>query len=141
MENSEIANIHSIIFPSTHPDDETVFPVYVLDWELCQISSPAYDLGQMLAELYCLYHFKHIQGALWIISSFIAGYGKVDEKLALKAVVHTGVHLVCWGSRVPNWGSKEQVEDVVALGRDWIVKGWEGDVGYFLEGPLRGLFA
>jgi hypothetical protein len=94
----------------------------------------------MLAELYELYYFKNIRGALWIISSFISGYGKIQKELAFKTVIHTGVHLICWGSRVQGWGTKEQVEGVVALGREWVVKGWERDEDFFSEGPLEGLF-
>jgi thiamine kinase-like enzyme len=39
----------------------------IVDWEFSQLNSIVYDLGQMLAELYQLKHFKDIDSAIWII--------------------------------------------------------------------------
>lgn len=136
--------------------------VLILDWELAQISSPAYDLGQMLAELFCLYHFRALPAGLWLMEAFVRGYrdrpssevdgtidveiasavkvSGIDRELAFKTAIHAGVHLICWGSRVGGWGTREQVEGVVNVGREWVVEGYEGNLGAFLGGPLGVLF-
>lgn len=108
---------------------------------MSQLSSIAFDLGQMFAELFELKHFKNIDAGVWLIESFMEGYGEIEEALAFKTAIHAGAHLVCWGSRVQGWGSKEQVEAVVEIGRDWILKGWEKDAGYFKGTALESLFA
>ncbi len=122
------------------PDFETLVKLDVIDWELSQISSLAFDLGQMFAELFELKHFKDIDAGIWLIEAFMIGYGSVEEDLAFKTVIHVGVHLICWGSRVQGWGSKEQVEKVVEVGRDFVVKGWEKDRGFFEGTALKCLF-
>jgi len=114
--------------------------VFIIDWELSQVSSPAFDLGQMFAELFELKHFKNIDAGIWLIEAFMQGYGNIDEKMAFKTAIHVGTHLLCFGSVVQGWGTDEQVEDVVRVGGEWIVKGWEGDRKFFEGGPLGSLF-
>ena len=60
--------------------------------------------------------------------------------LAFRTSIHVGVHLICWASRVQGWGSKEQVEKVVEVGRDFVVKGWENDREFFDGTVLKCLF-
>lgn len=104
------------------------------------MSSLAFDLGQLFAELFELKHFKGIDAGVWLIQSFMDGYGMIDEDLAFRTVIHVGVHLICWGSRVSGWGSKEQVEKVVEIGRDFVVKGWARDKAFFDDTVLKCLF-
>lgn len=94
----------------------------------------------MIAELYELKHFKGIDAGLWIIDSFLGGYGGVERELAFRVAIHVGCHLICWGSRVQGWGTEEQVRGVVEAGREFVRKGWERDVGFFKRGYLGGLF-
>lgn len=68
------------------------------------------------------------------------GYGETDEELAFKTAVHVGVHLICWGSRVQGWGSEEQIQRIVEVGKDFVVEGWEKNKAFFTEGPLKCLF-
>lgn len=68
------------------------------------------------------------------------GYGKLEGDMNWKVVVYVGVHLICWGSRVQGWGTKEQVDGIVGVGRDWVVKGVERDRAFFETGPLGCLF-
>ncbi len=94
----------------------------------------------MFAELFELKHFKDKDAGVWLIEAFMTGYGKIDEDIAFRTAIHVGVHLTCWGSSVQGWGTEEQVEKVVELGRDFIVKGWEKN-REFLEGTfLKCLF-
>lgn len=115
--------------------------VFVIDWELSQLSLLAFDLGQMVAELYELKHFKNHDAGIWLIESFIKGYGEMSEEMKWKIIVQAGAHLVCWGSRVAGWGTEEQVEDVVRTGRNWIVNGWERNRDVFQGMVLGELFS
>jgi len=131
---------HSVLLPN-HPLSETeVTPIYIIDWELSHLSSKAFDLGQMFAELYELTYFKNIEAGVWVIEGFMDGYGKLEGDMAWKVVVHVGVHLICWGSRVQGWGTKEKVEGAVEVGRNWVAKGVERDRAFLETGPLRCLF-
>lgn len=131
----------SILLPSFPlPSPSTQVSVLVIDWELSQISSIAFDLGQIFAELFQLKHFKNIDAGVWLIEAFMKGYGSIGEDLAFRIAVHVGVHLMVWGSRVQGWGSGEQVESVVERGRECVVGGWRRVRGVFDGGPLACLF-
>lgn len=136
------ANLPSILLPSGPIPDPSSSPLklFIIDWELSQLSHPAFDLGQMIAELYELKHFKNIDAGLWLIKSFIEGYGEMNEEMKWKTIVHTGTHLVCWGSRVQGWGTKEQVEGVVEVGRNWILGAWGRDEKVFEGCVLENFF-
>jgi hypothetical protein len=132
---------YSVLLPDILLSDvETPIKLFVIDWELSHISSLAFDLGQMFAELFELKHFKDIDAGLWLIEAFMDGYGEVDEDFAFRTTMHVGVHLICWGSRVQGWGTKEQVEKLVEVGRDFVVKGWEKDGRFFKGTALKCLF-
>lgn len=105
----------------------TRLEMFIIDWELSHLSSIAFDIGQMLAELYELKLFKDIDAGTWLMESFMLGYGKIDDELAFDIAIHMGVHLIVWGSRVEGWGTKEQIERVVEVGRNWVVAGWARD--------------
>ncbi|KAL3469765.1 kinase-like domain-containing protein [Aspergillus californicus] len=115
-------------------------PLFITDWELAQKGTRALDLGQMIAELYMLKHFKDIDDGLWAIEGFAEGYQDLSEDLAFRTIMHVGVHLVFWGSTVPGWGTKEQVLDVVRQGRDLIIGAWEKDRTLFKKGIWACLF-
>ena len=129
---------NSVLLPNApFPAPEEPLKFFVIDWELSHLSSRAFDLGQMFAELFELKHFRGIEAGFWLIETFMEGYGKVEDDLAFKTAIHAGTHLVCWGSTVRGWGKQEQVNAVVEIGRDWIVKGWEKDKRFF-EGTALG---
>jgi hypothetical protein len=56
----------------------------------------------MIATLYETKQFKVVNGGLLIIW----GYGFLTDDLALRAVIHVGVHLICCGSRFPGGGAR-----------------------------------
>jgi hypothetical protein len=95
----------------------------------------------MIAELYETNLFKNLESGLWIIEGFVKGYGSLSEEMAFRTAIHVGVHLICWGSRVAGWGSQEQVEEVVKLGRDIVVYAWMKNKKWFEDGMLECLFA
>ena len=128
---------NSILLPnSPFPKATESLNVFIIDWELSHLGPIAFDLGQMFAELFELKHFRDIDAGVWLIESFTEGYGKIEKELAFKTAFQ-----VCCGSRVQGWGTMEQVESVVGIGRDWFVKGWEKDADYFEGTPLKTLFA
>ncbi|EAW08017.1 uncharacterized protein ACLA_027390 [Aspergillus clavatus NRRL 1] len=130
----------NVLIPGTALDQQLDVPLFVTDWELCQYGPRALDLGQMIAELYELKHFKDIDAGIWIIEGLAEGYGVIDEDMAFRTAIHVGVHLICWGSTVAGWGTDEQIEEVVKIGRDLVVRGWEKDRAWFEGIWLRGLF-
>ena len=132
--------ISSILLPNVPLTDQSPTTMFIVDWELSQIGSRALDLGQMIAELYETKLFKNVDGGVWIIQGFLEGYGALEDEMAFRTAIHVGVHLVCWGSRVPGWGTHKKIEEVVKLGRDLIVHGWRKDKAWFAEGTLSCLF-
>lgn len=132
----------SVLLPNAaFPQIETEpLKLFIIDWELSHIGSIAFDLGQMFAELFELKYFKDIDAGTWLIKAFMQGYGPISQDLAFMTTVHFGAHLICWGSSVQGWGTKEQVEKVVEIGRDHVTKGWTRERQWFVGGPLDCLF-
>lgn len=64
----------------------------------------------------------------------------LSEEMAFRTAIHVGVHLVIWGSTVPGWGSEQQIKEVVKVGRDLIVHGWNKNRAWFEGGALECLF-
>lgn len=114
-------------------------PLFVVDWEMCHLSHPSVDFGEMIAEMYALWLYKSIDGGLWMMDGFIDGYGEVDEEFAFMTAVHVGTHLVCVTTGDPAWGA-ENYERVVATGRDIIVHAWKRHSKWFEKGNLACLF-
>ncbi|KAK0748875.1 kinase-like domain-containing protein [Apiosordaria backusii] len=124
------------------PFEESKHPnLYIVDWEMCQLNVHPLDLGQMTAELYELFLFKDIEEGKWIIEGFLSGYGDIDGKFAYRVAIQVGTHLIVWGSRAQGWGTKEQVAEVMAKGKEIIVKAWHKDRAWFEAGDLSCLFS
>lgn len=94
----------------------------------------------MIAELYETTLFKEVDCGVWAVQGFLEGYGSLSDDMAFRTAIHVGVHLVVWGSRVAGWGSKEQIEEVVKVGRDLIVQGWNKNRAWFEGQALGSLF-
>jgi hypothetical protein len=99
------------------------------------------DVGQMAAELYQLTLFRGIDAGRWMIQGLASGYGSVDEAFVFRALVHLGAHLVCIAPGAPDWGSPEDVERVVAVGRDVLLAAWRRDRAFFKGHELETLFS
>ncbi|PYH89748.1 hypothetical protein BO71DRAFT_389018 [Aspergillus ellipticus CBS 707.79] len=121
----------NVLIPKNALEKSSHIPLFIIDWELCHCGARALDLGQMFAELYLLKHFKDIDAGEWIIQGFMDGYQGLSDEMAFRALIHVGVHFICWGTRVSGWGTPEQVDDVARLGRDMILKAWERDRSWF----------
>ncbi|KAJ5666059.1 uncharacterized protein N7477_008507 [Penicillium maclennaniae] len=144
--NREFGIIHgdfwtgNVLIPNVPLREQSDTTLFIIDWELCQIGYRALDLGQMMAELYETKLFKKVDCSVWVIQGFLEGYGPLSDIMAFRTAVHVGVHLVVWGSRVAGWGSEEQVEEVVKIGRDLIVQGWKKNREWFDGQDLECLF-
>ncbi|KAL5052127.1 hypothetical protein BDW71DRAFT_202258 [Aspergillus fruticulosus] len=120
----------------------TATPLFITDWELAQRGTRALDLGQMIAELYMLKHYKDIDAGLWVIEGLAEGYGHqhITQEMAFRTLIHVGVHFIFWGSKILGWGSQEQVRSLVELGREIVVGAWERDRTWF-DGRLGSFFS
>lgn len=112
-------------------------PIKIIDWELSQLAIRPLDLGQMIAELWQLKLYKDIDAGEWLIESFVDGYGEIDQDFAFRVILHVGIHLICFGSRTPGWGTKEQNTELVRTGKDVVMKAWKKDRQGF-EGHILG---
>ncbi|KAI9693437.1 MAG: hypothetical protein M1820_009272 [Bogoriella megaspora] len=131
----------NILIPTSLPNPLTLT---LLDFELAQVSTPPHDIGQLFAELYLLFHFKHRSEALTIIEGFMLAYEdpalSLDE--AFTAAKDFGVHLVTWPWRVGWWGDvkSEAMVECAGYGVKCVRAVLDEDVGFFLGGPLGCLF-
>lgn len=133
-------HLFSVLIPNVPLTDQSSTDLLIIDWEMAQVGYRALDLGQMIAELYETKLFRDVDPGLWMIKGFLEGYGSISEQTAFRTAIHVGVHLVCWGSRVAGWGTPEQVEEVVRVGRELIVRAWNHDKVWFKAQPLACLF-
>ncbi|KAF5021662.1 hypothetical protein F66182_6282 [Fusarium sp. NRRL 66182] len=108
----------NILLPDVPIREGTQTPVRIVDWEMAQLGVRPLDLGQVIAELWQLKLFKNIDAGEWLIQAFADGYGTVDHDFAYRTIIHVGVHLVCFGSQTPGWGTAEQQKDVVRAGKE-----------------------
>ncbi|BDD64082.1 hypothetical protein MAP00_008928 [Monascus purpureus] len=127
----------NVLIPNTSLTDGSQTTLLVVDWECAQVGVRALDLAQMIAELYETKLFRAKDAGVWIIEAFLEGYGPLSDEMAFRTAIHVGVHLISFGSTVPGWGSEQQVEEVVKVGRDLIVRGWKKDKAWF-EGETLG---
>ncbi|KAJ5933560.1 hypothetical protein N7454_005889 [Penicillium verhagenii] len=143
----EIGIIHgdfwtgNVLIPNSPLAELPATTLFVIDWELCQVGPLALDLAQMIAELYELNLFKNLDYGLWVVKGFMAGYGPLTDEKAFRTAIHVGVHLIVWGSRVQGWGTLKQVTEVVEMGKDIIVQGWNKNKKWFEDSDLGCLFS
>lgn len=138
-----MADFHSIILPDRPLDAPAGGPIFVVDWESSQLGLPASDFGQMVAEMYALWLYKGIDGALSLMYGFIDAYMEGEaaaDDFAFRSMIQTGAHLLCTTTTFPGWGSKEKVGEVAGVGRDIIVHAWKRNRAWFEQGELGRLF-
>ncbi|KKK26790.1 hypothetical protein ARAM_000374 [Aspergillus rambellii] len=132
----------NVLIPQTALDQPSpTTHLFIIDWELAQCGNRGLDLGQMIAELYMLKHFKDIDAGLWAIEGLAGGYQDISDDLAFRTLIHVGVHLICWGSTIAGWGTKDQIRAVICTGRDLITKAWERDRTWFEERVWKCMFS
>ncbi|KAJ4264764.1 hypothetical protein NW762_005007 [Fusarium torreyae] len=130
----------NILLPDTPTQEGIQTPVRIVDWEMAQLGVRPLDLGQVIAELWELKLYKDIDAGEWLIRAFADGYDTVDDDFAYRTIIHAGVHLICFGSQTPGWGTAEQQKEVVRVGKEVLVKAWSRDREYFNGHVLGSLF-
>ena len=141
-----LMNLRSVLIPknSTAMPSSQDTRIFIIDWEFAQYGHRAYDIGQMIGDLYERKHFHGTDSPLRAIEAFIDGYRPVTEEMAFQIAIHTGIHLICWYTRrAPNSPLPfplAQVTALMKLGRDFVVKGWEADANRFQQTFLAPLF-
>lgn len=126
------------------PDDPN--KLFVIDWEMAQFGHRSYDLGQVLGDLYEKKVFRNNHAVTPVMESVIIGYGAVSKDMALRTAIYVGIHLITWYQRRPKKGiaatiEKDVIEKGLAMGRDFILRGWEKDTQFFMDTDLSSLFA
>lgn len=116
----------------------------IIDWELAQFGHRAIDVGAMMADLYERKHFKDVDTVIPAMKGFADGYGRISDEIAFRTAIHAGVHLICWHIRgnpnLPLSAPMDKVLSALALGRDFVLKGWEKDRQWFESSVLAPLF-
>ncbi|KAF2968557.1 hypothetical protein GQX73_g5045 [Xylaria multiplex] len=88
-----------VLLPDNSAPPETQHPggveAFIIDWEFTQFGHRAYDIGQIIGDIYERWHFSGAEGAIPAIEGFIDGYGGLeDDALAFRVVIHAGVQLI-----------------------------------------------
>ncbi|KAG4025782.1 hypothetical protein MFRU_051g00460 [Monilinia fructicola] len=117
----------NVLIPGALLSPEIPALIFITDHELSHLASPIFDLAQMCAELFMLTYFKSIPAGKQILVAFLEGYGPIDENKRWRMMIYIGCHLVGWGPKFAGWGTMDQVEGCVKLGRDLVVGGWRRD--------------
>lgn len=119
--------------------------LFIIDWEFAQYGHRAYDLGQMIGDLYERKIFNDIDIAMLAMQGVMEGYGELSDEMAFRVAIHAGVHLVGWYNRRPRTGPLMAPPKVIVagltIGRDLILKGWARDRKFFENSVLASLFA
>ncbi|KAJ6787823.1 hypothetical protein PWT90_09701 [Aphanocladium album] len=116
----------------------------IIDWESCQFGPRAFDIGGMIGDMCERNHFRSVKAALSAMEGFIEGYGPISEAQAFRAAMHAGVFLITWynrrapGSPLP--APLDVAREAMALGVQFIVRGWEKDRAWFKTSILASLF-
>ena len=103
--------------------------VTVVDWEMVRRGCGATDVGSFATEAWLLDRFRGKRG---LLGGFLAGYkrgGKLEEAFVRRVVMHMGVHLAYWPSRV-RWGDDAETRGVVGLDLGNEMMRWATDEGW-----------
>ncbi|KAK9778604.1 putative Aminoglycoside phosphotransferase domain-containing protein [Seiridium cardinale] len=118
--------------------------LFIIDWEFAQFGHRCYDLGQIVGDLIERRIYNDNSTGMAVMEGVIDGYGKLSDEMAFRTAIHVGVHVIGWYNRRPRKGPwvahSEAIVAGLALGRDFIVKGWERDRKFFEGSVLAPLF-
>ena len=113
--------------------------IFVLDWELCHLSSIVIDLGTMFAELYILYFFENSSSVPLILDSFLEAYGLIETQDALDTMIYCGVHLIIWPCRT-EWSEHPKLKECIQFGCNILENAYNGNAEWFKKGLFQKLF-
>lgn len=118
-----------------------LLPTKIIDWELCRLSTPAYDLGLLFAECHLIAFFKARPEAIGTISGFLAAHGPVEHELAFDIILTYAAILMTVPIYLADWEVDKGLEEAcVAEGALWFERAWERNFEFFEGGVLGGLF-
>ena len=130
--------------PGQHRGTRQVDKISIIDWELAQFGHRAYDLGHIVGDLCEQKHFNDADGAMSCVRGFVEGYGGLSDELAFRTAIHVGTQLIGGYYRRPKRGGvaapEDMVVDMLRFAKDFVVKGWERDMGWFEGSILAPLF-
>ncbi|KAI8577566.1 hypothetical protein K450DRAFT_251455 [Umbelopsis ramanniana AG] len=118
----------NILLPNDLTQD---LKIQVVDWEICRYAPSGMDLGQFLAETYCL--DKYRQPCKDIITAFLSAYCKEYHPTlydARIAIIHFGFHLVVW-TPVNDW--VDDGTEIVDIGSQYVLHAWQEDWAWFKD--------
>ncbi|KAK0118844.1 hypothetical protein ONS96_011926 [Cadophora gregata f. sp. sojae] len=110
----------NLVFASLSDGDEPKSEVdsshkrlfFVLDQELCHLSSIAIDLG-------ILYFFKDFVSVTLILESFLNAYESIDVQDAYDTMIYCGVNLIIWPCRT-EWSKSPRLMECIHYGCDML---------------------
>ncbi|ORX51262.1 kinase-like protein [Hesseltinella vesiculosa] len=112
----------------------------VIDWELSRFAPPAFDLAQMLGEIYFLLRYRQASDAL--LTTFLASYQELrplEIKQLKIMLIHIGLHLIVWAVYA-GWVPKEDqkgAEEIYAIGAAYVQHAWIEDWTWFQNTPFQ----
>jgi Ser/Thr protein kinase RdoA (MazF antagonist) len=122
-------------------DEQRVFDLTVVDWEMVRRGTSATDVGQFAAEAYLLDRF---QGGRGLRAAFLDAYaaaeegvGKIDREWIRRMAVHWGTHVAFWPTRV-QWADREGTQKLVDIGVEVLRWAAEGDFDKLRASELFG---
>ena len=118
-----------------------MIPIFIVDWEYCQLGELPMDLGHMVAELYKCWVFKNLDEAKWLIEGLAAGYGCFDDDLAFHTALYAG-SIVVVSATMPLvlWGSEAQGQQMLRVAKELVLRAWHKDRAWFEASDLACLF-
>jgi hypothetical protein len=126
-----------------HEKRET-YQLVVLDWELAQLGHRAFDLGQMIGDLYEQSYLDKSESTKVAIAAFASGYGQLSDGMAFRTAMHAGIHLIHSNIRRPSsvalMGTTEKISEMMMFGVDLILEAWKKDKTWFMGTELACLF-
>lgn len=116
--------------------------IFIVDWEVMHMNRRHFDVAQMTVELYLLWLRKDITAALWIMEGLVAAFdGLDDQEFVFRVAMHMGSYMICMAPLTPEWGTPEELEGFVGVGRDILVHAWNKDRDWFVNTKLACLFS
>jgi 5-methylthioribose kinase len=118
-------------------DSTRVLNMRIIDWEMCRYAPSGMDLGQFLAESYCLNKYR--RSCEEIMTTFLSAYCKeytptlYDAKIT---IIHFGFHLLVW---TPRTGWVEDASEIVDIGSQYVRHAWQEDWAWFENTIFSGL--
>jgi hypothetical protein len=110
-------------------DASAEYDITVVDWEITRRGISATDVGQFAAEAFLLDRYRGGRGLLPAFLNAYAGArkkGDIGKEWVRRMVVHWGVHIAYWPTKVP-WADREGTQSLVNIGVGVLQAAVDGD--------------